>query len=153
MVSTSKKAAGGSGVAAGPSSTACTDHTGINAEHLVGSLPIPTSCPATRKQKGVSDSSAKALRKGPQYDRNWAGKKQTWYGFLLAQNSCQLYPLQKSPANANGRLRRSNAHSLLAKDRCYRRLATLVLPKLLWLSRCFNVLQADCEPCRLEMLP
>ena len=71
----SKNAAGGSGVAAGPSSTACTDHTGINAEHLAGSLPIPTSCPATRKQKGVSDSSAKALRKGPQYDRNWAGKK------------------------------------------------------------------------------
>ena len=48
MVSTSEEAAGESGVAAGPSSTACTDHTGINAEHLAGGLPIPTFSPTRR---------------------------------------------------------------------------------------------------------
>ena len=85
-----------------------------------GGRPIPTSCLATRKQKGVSGSSAKALRKGSQYDRNSAGKEQTWYGFLLAQNSCHLYPLQKLPASASGRLRRGNTHSLLSRNRCYR---------------------------------
>ena len=36
MVSTSKEAAGENGVAAGASSTARTDHTGISAEHLAG---------------------------------------------------------------------------------------------------------------------
>ena len=114
MVSTSKEAAGGSGVAPGPNSTACTDHIGINAEHPTGCLLIPTSCPATRKQKGVSGSSAKALLKGSQYDRNSAGKKQTWYGFLLAQTSCHLYLL----ASTSVRLRCSNAHSLLSRNRC-----------------------------------
>lgn len=135
IVSTSKEAAGGNGVAAGPSSTACTNHTGISAEHLAGGLPIPTSCPATRKQKGVSGSSAKALRKGSQYDRNSAGKEQTWYGFLLAQDSCHLYQHQKLPASASGRLRRSNTHSLLSRNRCYRQLERLVLPEFLWLLR------------------
>ena len=125
MVSTSKAAAGGNGVAAEPSSTACTDHTGTSAEHLAGGLPIPTSCPATRKLKGVSGSSAKALQKGSQYDRNSAGEEQTWYGFLLAHSSCHLYPLQKLPASASGRLRRSNIHSLLSRNRCYTQLERL----------------------------
>jgi len=66
MVLISKQAAGGSGVAAGPSSTAWIQHTDISAEHPAGGRLIRISCPAMRKQKGVSSSSAKAVRKGHQ---------------------------------------------------------------------------------------